>query len=248
MIEINLLPKEYQKRSFNLSLGKTGLYAVSGAVGILILLFAVTFYQIQKVSDLDKNIQKAKQRAAMLQKDIQVVDALTDIKNKIAARMTAVERLDRHRSAWVRITSDLAQNVPDFVWLAHFEDKPMVDSAAQAANNKKGKPGAPAQPAAQPAMANTSTTPEVRKVTLEGYTFTLNALAKLMINLMRSDYFDEVELASIEEKKLADQKALNFTVTADLHFLSDEELRNMIAQMDNVKTTDDNNSSHKVLN
>ena len=103
MIEINLLPKNYAKKSIDFSLGKTGVYVIAAAAGIVLMLIAVSFYQKYQLSNLDTNIQKARQRAAMLEKDIKLVDALTDVKDKITERMQAVERLDSHRSAWVRI-------------------------------------------------------------------------------------------------------------------------------------------------
>ncbi len=235
MIEINLLPKDYLKKSFNLSLGKTGLYALGGAVGVIIMLVGITFYQTHQLSQLDKNIERARQRAAMLQRDIQVVDALIDVKGKINDRMTAVERLDRHRSAWVRVLEDVARNVPEFIWLGRFVEEIPVPEKQAAADAKKqaDTPGA-----ASPADA--------RKVSMEGYAFTLNALAKLMINMMRSDYFNEVELVSTEEKKLDEQKAYNFVLTANLHFLSDEQLRNLIAKSGENKASA--KASHKVLN
>ena len=108
MIEINLLPKEYQKKRFNLSFGKTGAYAVFGIIGIIVMLAGVTFYQMQQLTNLDARIKIANKRAAMLQKDIKVVDALIDVKNKVKQRMAAVERLDSHRSNWVRILKDFA--------------------------------------------------------------------------------------------------------------------------------------------
>ena len=234
MIEINLLPKDYLKKSFNLSLGKTGLYALGAAVGVIIMLAGITFYQTHQLTQLDKNIERARQRAAMLQRDIQVVDALIDVKGKINNRMTAVERLDRHRSAWVRVLEDVARNVPEFIWLGRFvEEAPAAQKAA--ADAKKETEATPAV-----------TLADARRVSVEGYAFTLNALAKLMINMMRSDYFNDVELVSTEEKKLEEQKAYNFVLTANLHFLSDEELRNLIAQSGEKKESA--KASHKVLN
>ncbi len=245
MIEINLLPKEYRKKQVSFSLGKTGYYAVAGAAAILLMLFGVTFYQMSQLRDLDSNIAKARQRAAMLEKDIKLVDALTDVKNKITQRMSAVERLDSHRSAWVHILEDLANNIPDFVWLGRFEEKvpkpPTADKNATAKNQI-----AQAKPKAQ--LVDSSAVPTVRQVELEGYAFTLNALAAFMIKMMRSDYFDEVELVSTNEIKLEEQKAYNFVLTCNLHYLSDEELQNMIGKSKDEEASPDSKSSHASLN
>ena len=122
MIEINLLPKDYQRKSFSLSLGKTGIYSLVAAAGVVVMLIGVTFYQMGQLSTLDDNIRKAQQRAAMLQKDIAIVDALIDVKSKINRRITAVDKLDGHRSSWVRVLEDLTRNVPEFVWLVKLEE------------------------------------------------------------------------------------------------------------------------------
>ncbi|MEA3296601.1 MAG: PilN domain-containing protein [candidate division Zixibacteria bacterium] len=221
MIEINLLPKGYAKRSFDFSLGKTSLYMIAGAAGVILMLIGITIYQWDHLSDLDKNIERARKRAAMLQKDIEVVDALEQVKVKISRRMAAVERLDSHRSVWVRILENIANNVPEFVWLARFNEvelqTPVKDSVKDVASS-----GGTA--------AKGSVMPPVRKAEIEGYTFTLNAMAAFMINMMRSDYFDEVELLSTTESTFDEHKAYRFMLSCNLHYLSDEEVRGLIGK------------------
>ena len=62
---------------------------------------------------------------------------------------------------------------------------------------------------------------------------------------MRSDYFDEVELVSSKEVELEQKKAYNFVVSCNVHYLSDEELRNKIASADDKQKA---STSHKSLN
>ena len=219
---------------------------MAGAAAVLLMLFGVTFYQMSQLRDLDSNIAKARQRAAMLEKDIKLVDALTDVKTKITQRMSAVERLDSHRSAWVRILEDLANNVPDFVWIGRFEEKVPKPAVADKNANAKNKNAQPEKP--KPAQANADNEPTVHQVELEGYAFTLNALAAFMIKMMRSDYFDEVELVSTNEIKLEEQKAYNFVLSCNLHYLSDEELRNMIGKSKDEEASPDSKTSHASLN
>ncbi|HOP08168.1 MAG TPA: PilN domain-containing protein [candidate division Zixibacteria bacterium] len=242
MIEINLLPKEYQKKSFNFSLGKTGVYAIGAAACIIVMLIAVTFYQRHQISQLNENIDRAQQRAAMLRKDIQVVDALTDVKAKITQRMTAVERLDHNRSVWVRIFEEIARDVPEFVWLAQFNEVQTSEKASARKAKAKDKEEEPA-----PEQKKTQAAPTDTKVQLEGHAFTLNALAAFMINMMRSDYFDEVELLSTSEVQFDEHRAYKFVLRSDMHFISDEVARGKVAQADQ---TDDAlaQASHKSLN
>ncbi|UCD17057.1 MAG: PilN domain-containing protein [Candidatus Zixiibacteriota bacterium] len=214
MIEINLLPKQYKKRRGGFSLGKNGTYAVIAVAGILLMVGAITLYQIHQINEIKGQMEIARARTTQLQKDIQLVDALIDIKTKITERMEAVEELDRHRSAWVRILEDISRNVPDFVWLSNFGEAappspPTTDTTA----------------ATQPA-----TLPRITQVNVEGFTFTLNALASFMIKMMRSDYFDDVDLLHTEQIAFGKQKAYNFQLSCNVHYLSDEELERLAAQ------------------
>ncbi len=242
MIEINLLPKEYRKKRFNLSFGKTGAYAVFGIIGIIVMLAGVTFYQMQQLTNLDARIKIANKRAAMLQKDIKVVDALIDVKNKVKQRMAAVERLDSHRSTWVRILNDFAKIVPDFVWLGRIEE---VKDKKDDKNKAARAPQINAK--AEPAVAEGGL-PTVRPVRIEGYAFTLNALASFMIKMMRSDYFDEVELTSTSEVTFENHKAHNFVINANLHYLSDDEMRQLIVSALGTNKGSLPKTSHRKLN
>lgn len=247
MIEINLLPKEYRKKSVSISFGKTGLYAIAAVAGVLVMLMGVTFYQMHQLGELESNIMKAQQRAAMLEKDIRLVDALIDVKNKITNRMVAVEQLDSHRSTWVRILEDVARNVPEFVWLGRFKEEPLQEDVEDALAQSSQQGNQQEQPDRQ-SEAIVNETPWACKAEVEGYAFTLNALASFMINMMRSDYFDEVELVSTDEIKFQDQKAYNFVLTCRLHYLTDEDLRGLIAQANDKGGSRQSETSHRSLN
>jgi len=240
MIEINLLPKEYQKKAFKFSLGKTGLYAMGAAAAVVVMLIAVTFYQRSEIANLNENIDKARNRATMLRKDIQLVDALTDVKAKITNRMEAVEKLDRNRSVWVRILEEVARDVPEFVWLAQFNEIQEKSSSSKSKKGKKKKKKDEEEQAEAAPKRSAST----KRIQLEGHAFTLNALAAFMINMMRSDYFDNVEMLSTSEVEFDKHRAYKFVLNSDLHFLSDEELRKKIAQAPDDKSK----TGHKSLN
>lgn len=225
MIKINLLPKQYQKRSGGFSLGKQGKYAILGVVGVIIILGAVTFYQVYQMKELEGQMKIAKMRTQQLSKDIQLVDALTDIKQKITNRLSAVERLDRHRSAWVKILEEVSRNVPEFVWLSSFQE---LNNNISTNSNNNGK--TPNGNNSVDTTTQVQSVPSVRPVEIEGFTFTLNALATFMIKMMRSNYFDEVDMASVEEISFGEQKAYNFKIDCNVHYLSDEELEKILAQ------------------
>jgi len=247
MIQINLLPKNYLKGQSSFNFGKTGLYVIAGAVGIVAMLAVVSYYQMRQINALENGIERANERAAMLQKDIKLVDALIDVKTKINHRLEAVERLDRHRSVWVRILQDVSSNVPDFVWLTELREKaPEVKSD----QNKSGNSSMPdrksaSDKAAESAKAQTDTLRSSDVAEIEGHAFTLNALAAFMINLMRSDYFDNVELVSSKEVKFTgNEKAYNFVVSCNVHYLTDEQMRALVAQRGN-ETEDLNEADYE---
>jgi len=234
MIEINLLPKDQQKRAFEFSFGKAGLFIVAGAVAVVVALGGITIYQKNQLAELDENINRAQQRAAMLQKDILLVDALTDVKNKISNRMTAIEKLDSHRSGWVRILENVTTNVPEFVWLSRFKEIPAPSVKKEETGGGSLADRKPTTAQKEEPQATGANAPSILKCEVEGFAFTLNALAAFMINMMRSDHFENVELKMTNEVKLEDIKAYNFTLSADLHYLSDEDLR-QLGQADSTK-------------
>ena len=60
MIEINLLPKDYLKRQGSFPFGKAGLYVLGRAVGVVVMLIVVTFYQMSQLKTLESDISKRK--------------------------------------------------------------------------------------------------------------------------------------------------------------------------------------------
>ncbi len=233
MIQINLLPKEYRRKSGTPSLGRSGFYAIGAVVGLILLIAVITVYQRVQVTRLDQKMEIARFRTEQLQNDIAVVDALIDVKAKIMQRMQAVEQLDRHRTVWVRILEDVSRRVPEFTWLSTIKETD-VQTASSGQTTAKGqaKPAGKTEPAVaitdSAATAPAADQMPFRAVSIEGYSFTLNSLANFMINLMKSNFFSDVEMASVEEVQFQKQKAYTYKLTATLHFLSDEELKKLL--------------------
>lgn len=211
MIQINLLPKEFRKKT-GVAIGRTGYYAIGASFGVIIMITVVTMYQMFQLKELDEKMQIARFRTQQMQKDISVVDALIDVKGKIMQRMEAVDKLDRHRTVWVRVLENVTRQIPEFTWLSVLKE--------EAVQTPKVKGD------------TTTAVPETmalnRPVSIEGYSFTLNSLANFMIKLMRSHFFSDVEMAAVEEVEILEQKAYNYKLTATLHYLSDEELKKVM--------------------
>ena len=214
MIEINLLPPEYRKRPGGFQIGKTGIYAAVAMVGVVCMIALVTFYQIYQIQELDNKIAVAKYRTKQLQKDIAMVDALIDVKGKIMQRMEAVNTLDRHRTVWVRILEDVNRHIPEFTWLSKF---------AEVQKNKNIR-----QKKTTDTTQVVAEDPSKRPYEIEGYSFTLSSIANLMINMMRSNYFSDVDMVSVKEVELAEQIAYEYKMKATLHYLSDQDLKKLL--------------------
>jgi len=214
MIQINLLPKEFRKKTGKLSVGKSGYYAIGATAGVIVMIVVVTFYQMFQITKLDENMEIARFRTQQLQKDIAVVDALIDVKQKIMQRMEAVDRLDQHRSTWVRILGDFSSQVPDFLWVSAL---------------RESKPKTPTPVAGDTTAQKTSATlSNTRPIAVEGFAFTLNSLANFMIKLMRSHYFSDIEMAAVDEVMVQEQKAYTYKLNAVVHYLSDDELKELL--------------------
>jgi hypothetical protein len=145
----------------------------------------------------------------------------------------------------------MASDIPEFVWLGKFNEKvEQVKAGTSSAN--QSQPGGSLAGNTQSAQTGTGLagdTPNVCDVEIEGYAFTLNAVAALMIKLMQSDYFDNVELVKSEENKFGDdEKAYIFNLSARAHFLSDEDLRNLAVQAEREAASASTPQNPKGLN
>lgn len=203
MIEINLLPKELQKRGGGLALPKTAGYMLAGLAGLAVVLAGLTFMQKQRISALDRKIADAKVREAKMQKDIQLVDALTDLKSKILERMSAIEGLDQNRSAYVRFLEDMGGRIPDYLWLSNFREGQNVPPPAATGQNQPVSPGG-------------------AKTVIEGFSYSLNSLATFMIQAKKSPFLKNIELMYAKEQKIDNTRLYSFQLTCDLTMVPEE--------------------------
>jgi Tfp pilus assembly protein PilN len=205
MIEINLLPKELRRKGKVIAFDKNLIY-VGMVAGVLVILFVmVSIFQSFKLKTLDKKIAEANRRTEELRQTIELVDALIDLKDKILQRMSAIETLDRNRVTWVHILEDLSQRVPEYLWLSELrEEEAVVASPADEADTsvQSALPASPGE--------------KLNKVNIEGYTYSVNSLAVFLIQLMRSDYFRNMELQFIKKSEVEKQKTFSFGLSGDL--------------------------------
>lgn len=198
MIEINLLPKDLQRRRLSFKLDKNIVLALSTCVGLLAVMLLYSYvFQAGEYSSLDKELATARAETARYAPEIAKIDEISKKKEQILARMSSIQVLDRNREYWVSLMGDLAGRVPEYVWLTAIKQAPRAVAPANAST------GAPAPPPAG-------------KSSIEGYSFSLNALATFLVRLKKSSYFDQVEIASIKLQELDKASAYNFKLNCDL--------------------------------
>ncbi|MCK4385177.1 MAG: PilN domain-containing protein [candidate division Zixibacteria bacterium] len=212
MIEINLLPKELKRKGRRFAFDKNLVY-LGIAAGVLVILFVViSTFQSFKIKALDKKTAEAKRKTEKLRKNIELVDALSDLKEKILQRMSAIETLDKNRATWVHVLEDLSQRVPEYLWLSVLrEEEAVAESQAEAEGDTS----------IQHALPLTSTT----KVSIEGYTYSINSLALFLIQLTRSDYFKNMDLQFIKKSETEKQKIFSFGLSGELVYTPEPEFK-----------------------
>jgi len=204
MIEINLLPKEMRKAR-GMGIPKSVFVGAAVVVGVMMLLAIITGFQVYRLRNIDDQIAEVRRQADRMRDDIILVDRLVDVKTKVLARLSAINKLDLDRERWVSILEELSNRVPDFLWLTAF--KP-----AEAAG--KTKRGGIRTPSAKiPVDSATTGSPQLA---IEGYSFTLNGLANFLIELNASEYFDEIKLDYAKMTKVDDQRVFNFSLHCSL--------------------------------
>lgn len=230
-IEINLLPRELRKKTKIVSIDKSITY-IAGLVVILIILFvAVTVFQNIKLKSMDVKIAEAQKKTDQLKPNIELVDALTQVKDKIMQRMSAIEALDQNRAVWVRVLEDLSKRVPEYLWLSLLKEE---ESSLPKADSLKPKTSVPSES-------------QVRKVTLEGYSYSLNSLASFMIQLMQSRYFTNMDLQYVKRADVKESKAFSFQLVGDLNYLPEVESTGADTSVHELTGTDEKEDSSLIL-
>ena len=210
-IEINLLPRELRKRRPGISFDKS-LTLIAGLAVVLVVAFAgINVFQSMKLKALNNKIAQAQRRADELRKNIELVDALTDVKDKVLQRMSAIEALDRNRAVWVGVLEDLTRRVPDYLWLSLLKEEESQSTAVADSGIDSTM------------LFSQPPSPAKKRVTLEGYSYSLNSLASFLIELIGSPYFKNMELQYVKRAEVEERKTFTFQLVGDLYYVPDFE-------------------------
>jgi Tfp pilus assembly protein PilN len=199
MRAVNLLPKDDAQRSRKQqnipALVSTGLIVlVSGLLGVM-------YFTAKKTADAKEfELQDA-------QAELSILPSPSDIAAKTApqrqlsaqhqARVTALSGALSHRVAWDRVLREISLVLPEDVWLKELHGD---------APNKAGTPTLPETPAGQP--------PQL--MTLVGYTYSHDAVARFMTRLALIPDLKNVWLERSERVAIAERTVIFFKVKADV--------------------------------
>jgi len=215
MIEINLLPKEYQKRKFKLALERNAVYVVIGGFGLLLILAAYTvIFQVMPARKVVDTINKYQAEAERFAPQSAKIDSLNALKSAILTRMSAINLLDRNRTVYIDLLSDLGSRVTDYLWLSEFKQL-IAEAPTQLPRQQSMSEDEPARQMAKSGQAAPPTT-QPRKATIRGKSFSLNSIATFIARLKNSPYLANVELTSV---RLVDEKnteAYEFNINGNL--------------------------------
>ncbi len=200
MRAINLLPRDDARRG-----AQRPQWIVLVPVVLAVLLAAglsATFLQASgKVKDKQAelaSLQEALQ--AIPTPDAAKVKSQTALAADKQARATALSSALSRRVAWDRVFRELSLVLPDDVWLATLSAKaPVLSSVAT--------PPAPAVPGSSVAATG---------FTLDGYTYSHAAVARLLSRLAVVPDLVNVQLQTSARTKLGTASAVHFTIAADV--------------------------------
>jgi Tfp pilus assembly protein PilN len=200
MRAINLLPRDDARRGRQ----KTQwivLVPVVAAVVLTGLLSALFLSASGKVKDKQAELSVLKDTlAAIPTPDASKIQSQTALASDKQVRVTALSAALSRRVAWDRIFRELSLVLPDDVWLATLSARAPVSSSV---------PSAPAPAAAGAAVAAT-------QFTLDGYTYSHPAVARLLSRLSVIPDLVNVQLQQSTLTKVGAAKAVHFVIAADV--------------------------------
>jgi Tfp pilus assembly protein PilN len=237
MIEINLLPKEYQKRKFKLTLEKNTIFVIGVGVAALLLLSIYSYlFQVIPIGKIGKDIISYQQEEKKFDPQIAKIDSLDNLKKNMIARVSAIDILDHDRGLWIDICSDLGSRVSDYLWITEFRQliaEAAVVAKPPAMDESGGEARKPVAntPAAAPVVAINN------RATIKGQSFSLNSIATFIIKLKNSPYFNNIELTSVKLVDVQGAEAYEFVINSNLIFnRTEKNTTENVALAGNVST------------
>jgi Tfp pilus assembly protein PilN len=208
MRAINLLPKD-EKRRTGPSIPPAVAATTAGGVVLVTLLLCVLFLGAHgKVKSKQLELAQKQDELAQIpvpaQSQLQQQDALVADKQ---ARVTALNTALSKRVAWDRVLREFALVLPDDVWL--------LSLSATAPDLATATPTS----GSSTTTGSTSTTPELGGqlgFNIEGYTYSHDAVARLLTRLAVIPDLAQVQLVTSEQAQLDNRTIVHFKISANV--------------------------------
>lgn len=195
MIELNLLPKELQKKRKKrkaAQMPKLPLVQISvGIIAVLLLTHVVLLVLVRSNRKLSATL---KQKWTEMQPQREKTDGIAKEINRLDKRVSAVRKITKPDLDWAQLLSGLNQAVIANIWLSEFK----VNSAG----GDRGEPGGP-----------------LVSLDLTGYALgkseiAMSTVGRFMESLKRNKnfyiYFDEIELQNIRNAMISGEEVMLF--------------------------------------
>jgi Tfp pilus assembly protein PilN len=206
MRAVNLLPKDGPRRTGPAVPPAVAATVIGGLVLVSLMISVLLLSAHGKVKSRQLELaQKQAELAAIpvpAQSRLQQQDALVADK---AARVTALNSALSKRIAWDRVLREFALVLPDDVWLQSLSAQaPSLATATATAASTTSSP------------SSTPTLGGQLGFSIEGYTYSHDAVARLLTRLAVVPDLQQVQLVSSEQAELGNRTIIHFKILANV--------------------------------
>jgi Tfp pilus assembly protein PilN len=205
MRAVNLLPK-YEKRRVGPSIPTPVAITVLAGLTLVTALLGLLFVSAHGTVN-SRGLELAQKQAELAaipvpaQSQVQQQDALVADKT---ARVTALNAALSRRIAWDRVLREFALVLPDDVWLLNMSAQAPTSAAASASDSSS------TSSSSAPALGGQL------GFNIEGYTYSHDAVARLLTRLSVIPDLEQVQLVTSERTKLGNRNVIHFRITANV--------------------------------
>jgi Tfp pilus assembly protein PilN len=209
MRAINLLPRDDSRRTSAKPPNAVVLGVVLAAVVLTALLsglFLLTHGKVTQKQNTLKGLQNELNAIPVpTQNEVQTQNALVaDKKQRVTALSTALSK----RVAWDRIMREFSQVLPSDVWLLNLSAKSPSSPGAATTSSSSSTPASTTGGSSAPAAPT--------GFQIEGYTYSHDAVARLLSRLTVIPDLTNVQLNVSERQKVDNQGVVHFRISADV--------------------------------
>ncbi|TML44820.1 MAG: hypothetical protein E6G19_07115 [Actinobacteria bacterium] len=219
MRAVNLLPKETGRRGGTKLAKPVAITGIAGLVFVTALLGLLFSGAHGKVKSRQLELAEKKAELAAIpvptQSQVQQQDALVADKQ---ARVTALNLALSKRVAWDRVLREFALVLPDDVWLQTLSATAPLTATATATPSSASSASASASTPVSTSSSPAPTTSLVGALgfNIEGYTYSHEAVARLLTRLSVVPDLQQVQLLTSEQSKLGSRNVIHFTIAANV--------------------------------